>query len=292
MLTDLNKKHFFEKFHKMAMRPIEFDDHLNPIFCHYTRTDFLSFNDEIGQISKESVNLSLDFAYKMAVGKFHRETRSGGTEKRTPMKIFLDAASGKLGEFAVKNFLINYGDGWTFSEPDISVYKRGVWDKGDGIISKEGSSISLNVAIKSIKHFSNLMLLETKDWKTDLNGAFYIPSSKDIEPEYPDLVILVKIKETPRSIFEYSGEIERENPTQKDLELLKSKTYKYDVCGAITNEELAFLIDNKYIVLRGSVLVSKKMPTFDAENFYAQDKDMDPLIPLLKKIENSSCISV
>lgn len=274
----MSKKPFSEKFHRMLTSPAEYaDDCLTPVLFSYTKTHCLGFNDMIGQIPQKNVNISLDFAYQMAVGKFHRGLRTGGSEDRTPMKIFLDAASGKLGEFALVNFLINNGDGWLMSEPDVKIYERGIWDNGDGVVSK--NDISLKVAIKTVKHFSNLMLLETGDWDVDESGkAFYSPGWKRkkekgmeiITPEYPDLIILAKIQQTPRSLFEDSGAISREDPTSKDLEFLKKKTYAYDISGVITNEELAFLISQKYIVLKRGILNSSykdKGPRFDAENF-------------------------
>ena len=96
-----------------------------------------------------------------------REYRSGGTEFRSVSKIAGDTMRGKVGEIIAKKFLeqepLAIGD----ISLDFEVYPRGKWDETD--IEVGGKKVS----IKSSKHFSRFLLLETKDLDRD-ESDFYV----------------------------------------------------------------------------------------------------------------------
>ena len=89
--------------------------------------------------------------------KTQRESRSGGTQFRSLHVIAEDTFRGKLGEAVVKDFL----EQEPFQVPDIkldfNIYPRGRWDKNDFDIG------GVRFSIKSVKHFSSWLLLESKD---------------------------------------------------------------------------------------------------------------------------------
>ena len=64
---------------------------------------------------------------------------------------------------------------------DFSVFGKGKWDTVDLACNNN------KIAIKSTKHFGQLLLLETKDW--DENGN-YIPNEDTNTGEYDEIVLM------------------------------------------------------------------------------------------------------
>ena len=128
-----------------------------------------------------------NFAYDMTFGNKgeHRNYRSGGTHSRKNGEIFCDTFQGKLAEFFF--FEASMRLGVSCPKPETERWGRGEWDDQDFIINNKG------ISIKSMAFFSNLLLLETKDW--DLNGT-YIPNQKKY-----DLFVIVRIKPDLKSVF-------------------------------------------------------------------------------------------
>ena len=132
------------------------------------------------QIEKKYVNHTLEFAYAMTFGKSgeHRKYRSGGSHLRKNGEIFCDTFQGKLAEFYVYKELTSMGI--NCPKPCIEKWGLGIWDDDDFSIN------NTLINVKSMAFFSNLLLLETKDW--DISGK-YIPNSK-----YYDYFVVVRIK--------------------------------------------------------------------------------------------------
>ena len=261
-----------------------------PTNFKHEKTCQLSFN-KTGLIPQEKVVKAIDFAFQMATEKFHREYRTGGEHNRSPMEVFLHTASGKLGEYAFANFMINRCDGWSVSDPDVGVYERGKWDSGDVVIVDEISGLKIKTSIKTIKHFSNLLLLEFGDYGVSDDGSFFYSPGwrkavengrRTVDPYFPDLVALVKLNKSPYTILEKGGLSKKKTPSDEDCDLLKKYKYEYGVVGGATQADLLYMEANGFFVKKHSVLSGKTDTDFDADNFYIQDGNLRRIELLLE----------
>lgn len=207
------------------------------------------------------------FAYNMTFGEQgeHRPHRSGGSKERTPMEIFKDTFHGKLAEFAFFNAYTKKYPNRHVSAPDLSVMPRNEWDFTDIRITYDDKEF--NIAIKSTKHFANLLLLETKDW--DENGM-YIPNNIIY-----DGIVLVRIK----SQLAYENFIELKKGkyllNQQLLDrLFGGNIYHilYEITGFILPEDLIQIIKKPQIIKKGYYLNKKTL--IDADNYYIQSGDL------------------
>jgi hypothetical protein len=212
------------------------------------------------QIERNYVNETLDFAYAMTFGKGgeHRKYRSGGSHTRKNGEIFCDTFQGKLAEYFVYQKLISIGV--DCPKPDIDKWGLGKWDDEDFVINNK------LINVKSMAFFSNLLLLETKDW--DETGK-YIPNNKSY-----DYFFVVRIKPDLKKEFRnqrmlYSDHISLE----RIKSTLERQSFFADLPGYITNLFLKEKIQEKQILPKGSILNGRiKM---DAENFYILSSDFE-----------------
>ena len=212
------------------------------------------------EIKRDYVNETLDFAYAMTFGKDgeHRRYRSGGTHTRKNGEIFCDTFQGKLAEYFVFQRLKSMGI--NCPRPDIEKWGIGKWDDEDFLINNK------LINVKSMAFFSNLLLLETKDW--DKNGL-YIPNNK-----YYDYFIVVRIKPELKKEFRikrmlYSNDIGYEIIKS----LLDKLSFFADTPGYITSAFLREKIRERQILPKNSMLNGRiKM---DAENYYILSIDFE-----------------
>lgn len=220
-------------------------------------------------IDTDVINLSFDFAYQMAFGDgHHRAHRSGGNELRSPLDIFKNTFQGKIAESVLYNYLLD--NDIICESVDYSVYGKGSWDDADLVYK------NIKISVKSAAHFSNLLLLETKDW--DSEGR-YIPNinNPDVADIY-DYFVLVRIKPNTNSLFN--------GPTdEKSLkkEIVSNKWY-YDIAGCCSLKTLKFIIRNNYVLPQQSLLNGKI--EMDAENYYIQSGDLKGIDELLNILKN------
>jgi hypothetical protein len=106
-------------------------------------------------LTEIEIELCKNFAEKTS--KTQRENRSGGTLVRSVQQIFQDTLRGKTGEFITKKFLEQSPLNVEGISLDLETYPRGQWDSSDIIMN------DLKISIKSSKHFSKWLLLESKD---------------------------------------------------------------------------------------------------------------------------------
>tara|TARA_B100000003_G_scaffold74523_1_gene66699 strand:- start:2094 stop:2831 length:738 start_codon:yes stop_codon:yes gene_type:complete len=212
------------------------------------------------EIKRDYVNETLDFAYAMTFGKDgeHRKYRSGGSHTRKNGEVFCDTFQGKLAEFFVYQKLTSIGV--NCPKPDIEKWGLGKWDDED-------FSINNNlINVKSMAFFSNLLLLETKDW--DETGK-YIPNNK-----YYDYFFVVRIKPELKKEFRnqkmlYSDDIS----LVRIKSILEKLSFFADIPGYVTNSFLKEKIQAKQILPKGSMLNGRiKM---DAENYYILSIDFE-----------------
>lgn len=243
----------------------------NPLVRQFHRMKEYNNNYSIQYIKKdlkthliddEHVKKSFEYAYSMTFGEEgkHRDHRSGGTTSRKYGEIFKDAFQGKLAECAVYEYL---KDKFDISEPCFDVWGEGRWDEQDFVIN--GSLVS----VKSTKKYGNLLLLETKDYDTD---GSYIPN-EEIERTIYRYIIMVRIAPSCEEIMKvnrllYSNTISK----QKLKELISSEIWVYDIPGYITNRDLKYIIENKFIIPKGARLNSSTV--MDASNYYVQSGDL------------------
>lgn len=223
------------------------------------------------------VDKSADFAYKMAFGSLHREHRSGGSEYRNKLNVFFNAFLGKLGEYGLYQRCM-YKSPFICSEPDVAIYERGRWDTGDLILTRRLDGFQFSVSVKSAKHFSNLLLLETQDWDKD---GYYIPDKVFGNPKagYYDMFVLVRVGSRQ---FDYKDWcIDNRFGQISDL-LLKLKNdcmivdWYYDVPGFISHSDLVHIIRNGFILPKDSLLNGRMK--MDASNYYVQAGDLKKFI--------------
>ncbi len=227
-----------------------------------------------GTLKPKTVELVFDFAYKMAFTDegAHRPNRSGGSHKRRNAEIFANAFQGKIAECAACNLLFRLDN--TIC-PDFSVHPIGEWDTVDLTINGK------DIAIKSTKHYGQLLLLETKDW--DYKGQ-YIPNIGNGVATY-DYIMLIRLKPSCEDILKehrllYSDAIERDVL----FHLVSAQTWSYDYVGYITKADLLQVIHEQYILPQGALLNGSTV--MDAENYYVQAGDMRDVSGLLTQMQS------
>ena len=187
----------------------------------------------------------------------HRSYRSGGSLNRKNGEIFCNTFQGKLAEFAVyENLKKNNFD---TSRPDLKKYTYDLNLK------------EKNIAIKSAKYFSNLLLLEEKDWD---NQANYVPN---LDKKKTDIFIFVRvfpdISNTLKKLrIFYSNSIDKDTQEKLFFEI-KNIEWSYDIPGFITTKDLIDIINLKFIIYKNKFLNSLKVK-IDANNYYIQSGDM------------------
>jgi len=89
--------------------------------------------------------------------KTQRPYRSGGSQIRDLGLMIADTLRGKLGEVVCKKFLEQKPLHVKGIKLDFGIYPRGKWDEADVVLGDK------SISIKSVKHFSSWMLIESKD---------------------------------------------------------------------------------------------------------------------------------
>ena len=215
-------------------------------------------------IEKKLINVSFDFAYNMVFGAgHHRENRSGGLHKRKKGELFANTFQGKLAEYLVYDALIKNGIK-EIEAPDISVHGEGVWDDTD--LAYKGKKIN----IKSAAFFSNLLLLEAKDWNKD---GEYVPNLDNPSSQRYDYFLMVRIKPDIKTLFKkerllYSDEIEIE----KLKEVLFKEQWFFDFAGVCSDKTIKHIIAEGYFLAQSALLNGSIL--MDADNYYVQSGDL------------------
>jgi hypothetical protein len=228
----------------------------------------------IAKINKKSINQLFEFAYKMTYANkgAHRSSRSGGQKNRKKGEIFCNTFQGKLAEIGVNNYFRN--NNIQTSGVDFRCWELGRWDQTDIEVKQH------KINIKSIKFFSDLLLLETADW--DKEGR-YIPNFKNGGGVY-DFFVLVRIKPSIENVFKqyrnyYSTKFD---PRIKDE--IFARNWLFDIPGYLTREDLVYLVAQNFILPQNASL--NRTTKMDAENYYCQSGDMKPIEDLIRILKN------
>lgn len=214
-----------------------------------------------------------NFAYEMCFGSGHHRThRTGGQFNRKAGEQFCNTFQGKLAEVVLRNYLLK--SGLNCGLPDFAIYGEGIWDDTDLIVN--GKSLS----VKSAAYFSNLLLLESKDY--DYNGN-YIPNLNLGATASYDYYVLVRIKPDIKGLFRkerllYSNDI----PKTKIDAIINSESWYFDIPGWISHDEFVSVIRDRNIIPQNALLNGKI--SMDAENYYIQSGDMHGIEELCHKL--------
>jgi|SRR5690606_4782100 len=238
----------------------------------YSVNRSISFSEDISL--NEFTAEVFEFAFEMVYGHgHHRKHRSGGSAVRKNGELFINTFQGKLAEFGFFKQLLSAGI--TLSRPNTSVWGRGVWDNND--FEYSGKKIS----IKSAAFFSNLLLLEKKDW--DGTGR-YIPSLNNTVYDY---FIFCRIKPDAKKLMKESRLFylyQAEKETLK--EIILGREWNMDIPGFVHQSDLEQTIKEGNILPKNSLL--NGTVKMDAENYYIQSgcmKKIELLIDELKETE-------
>ena len=209
-------------------------------------------------IQETYIKETFQFAYDMTFGEIgeHRNHRSGGSHYRKKGEIFCDTFQGKLAEFyfyqclTINNIKLN--------KPNTEKWELGRWDNSDFVVNKK------KINIKSMAFFSNLFLLETKDW--DLNGK-YIPNN-----EVYDFFVIIRIKPDIKSLFKQNRMLYANTLKFNEIEeVIFKNIFEADIRVYLENTDLIDVIRSKQILPKASILNGKIR--MDAENFYVISED-------------------
>jgi hypothetical protein len=243
----------------------------NHYFINSKRTFVNNSIDEV------IINKCYEFAVKMVFGEgHHRKYRSGGQYSRKNGELFANTLQGKISEFVTYHKLINAGF-VDLELPDINIYGKGKWDDTDLEFNYK------KINIKSSTHFSNLLLLEKKDW--NLKGQ-YIPNIENDSSQDYDYFLVVRIKPDIKYLLQKEKLFYKDDIDLKVLkELVFSAKWYYDFGGVCTQKTIRYIITNNYFLPQKALLNGKM--EMDADNYYLQNgnlKDFDYLINELKKL--------
>lgn len=214
----------------------------------------------------DKADLVFEFAYGMTFGKEgkHRDHRTGGFIKRKNGELFINTFQGKLAEFGMCNLFS--ASGLNVNVPDTAMWSTGIWDDVDLIVNEK------KINIKSAAFFSNLLLLETKDWDSQGN---YLPNIEKGTGAY-DYFVLSRLKPDGKALMR-KEKLFYADYAAKDLlkKIMLSAVWEFDIAGFISNDDLKQIIKEKQILPQKAMLNGKiKM---DAENYYCQAGNMRPI---------------
>ncbi len=220
------------------------------------------------KIDGDIVNKCFEFAYEMAFGKgHHRDHRTGGQERRLPIDIFRNTLQGKIAEVVLHNAL--KANGIVCNPIDFDIYGKGIWDDTD--IEYSGIKIS----VKSAAYFSNLLLLETKDW--DSKGH-YLPNKEDdnLTHKY-DYFVMVRIEPNTNALFK-NGISKTELKSE-----INTLDWFYDIAGCCSLKTVKHIIKHGYILPQNAMLNGRT--PMDAENYYIQAGDLKTIEALILRLK-------
>jgi hypothetical protein len=218
-----------------------------------------------------------DFAYGMtfeSTGK-HRSYRSGGTFNRKNGELFVNTFQGKICEFGIYKFLKN--SGMDLISPELEMWGEGKWDDVDLVVNTKA------INIKSASYFSNLLLLETKDWN---EKGEYIPNIGIKKTTY-DFFVLSRLKPNLKNILSTKRLLYLDHIDKNHLfELIENQNWEFDIPGYINTSDLIEIIKSKHILPQNSIL--NLYTKVDTDNLYCQSGDMRDINSLPQLLKNSN----
>ncbi len=228
-------------------------------------------------IGRQLINDSFEFAFSMVFGSgHHRRHRSGGKHNRKKGELFANTFQGKLAEFIVHHELKKEGLN-DLSSINTNIYGEGIWDDAD--LEFRGRKIN----IKSAAFFSNLLLLEAKDWNSK---GEYIPNLNSSSSQNYDYFLMIRIKPDIKQLFQKKKIFYCDKIKSRQLKaVIFNQKWFFDFGGACSSTTIRHIISENYFLPQNSLLNGTiKM---DAGNYYIQTGDLknfDFFISELKKL--------
>lgn len=226
-------------------------------------------------VLRSALEEAFDFAYEHTVGKkLNLSTIFWGSKKTQNIAEFAKAFRGKLCEIGLKKF---------FSMYDLSVRKPKT-AKNWQVDKYENFEFEVNkkrILVKSIPHYSNLLLLDTELWDTN---ASYGKNSRN-RIKY-DFFVLTRIKPGTIHLFE-NFELTKNKEVDKDLirQIVFSKNYQFEVTGYLDQTEIKVLNDMGHIIPKGSIVNGNKV--LGHEYYYCQTGDLNDVRLLINRLKFS-----
>jgi len=220
------------------------------------------------------IEKAFSFAYEMCLGTgHHRKHRTGGQHDRSNGEKFCNTFQGKLAEIILCNYFKSQG--LEVNEPDFGIFGEGLWDDSD--LEFKGKKIN----VKSTAFFSNLQLLETRDWNSK---GEYIPNLNTGATSKYDYFVLVRVKPDLKSVFRDKNLFNGTTFEKTKIEtIVIEQCFSADIAGYIAHADLVNLIANKDILPQNSYLNGKVR--MDAENYYVQCGDMRFISDLVTELK-------
>lgn len=209
------------------------------------------------------------FSWNMTFGATgeHRSSRSGGQIIRNNLQKFFDVFLGKLGEVAFFNISKKRKMVNKITDIDYECYGLGKWDSSDFVINDQH-----HIAIKTTKHFGNLLLLEKKDWIIRDGKAIYLPNQNSESKGIYDFLFFSRVKTNIHDLIKqinFSKDIDISD--LKNIffnQILGKVSVDLEVVGYVKNINLVKMIEEEYILPQNSILNGKTK--MDATNYYLQ----------------------
>lgn len=212
---------------------------------------------------------------------------------RDDWEIFRDDFRGKLGEIAVRNYIVNnIVNSEITTDLDFKVTPKGQWDITDLVVN--GKYIN----VKSIKQGSAFLLVETKRY--DENGN-YVYKNNDGNSVPIDYYVLVRVTVDPdvsKNVFSRKNfENFMNNAWNVDMKKEVIRTVKAEVLGGIShdefwrrkklaNKEIKCIKDNLRAIANGKTLVDNERGTMPKNRFLQQDNYIISGETQLRKLED------
>lgn len=247
------------------MKPLTFKSPSN-YFINHTK-HFSSI-----QVTNNDLIKAFQFAFEMCFRTgHHRSHRTGGQLERNNGEKFCNTFQGKLSEIVLFNYFVS--NNLNCSDVDYRIMGAGEWDDRDFIINNK------NINVKSAAHFSNLLLLEEKDWT---RKGYYIPDMQKTKILLYDFFVLIRIKPDIKSILKMN-KLFYSKIAEKELlkELIFTENWCFDIPGFITHFEFVNEVISKHHILPQNALLNGKTP-MDASNYYVQTGDLNGINELMK----------
>jgi len=203
----------------------------------------------------------------------HRPHRTGGKHNRGDIDILADAFQGKIAEFAFFKFL-KLND-IPCPPPVVDVWGRGKWDKFDFMANEYW------INVKSVKYFSQNLLLEVGDWDDDCR---YIPNISSGHSKY-DFFVLLRMKPSAKDLFKENDVFGPDGVDEaKVISVIKREKWRFDIPGYITCDQFRQVILARHILPQNAML--NGTTKIDADNYYVQAGDLSSADELVLKFKS------
>lgn len=150
----------------------------------YVYNKRINVGDEQMVFTDKELAVCYRFSQEM-VGKHNRDM----IMDRMDWEVFRDDFRGKLGEVALRNYIIeNYPNVVIQKDIDYSVTPLGQWDTTDLLVN------GVYINVKSVKENSNFLLIETKRYDENGNYTYQNNNGEDVRI---DAYVLVRVSVEP-----------------------------------------------------------------------------------------------